>query len=165
MLYDVQIYEIVSSQRTYSHVIHNDTTMATQIVDVEWKQDLTFDAHQQGRTLKLMSAPHEDSEEQAVSPKLLLLTGLAGCTAMDVASILPKMRVPFSALRVFVEGELSDEHPKTYVKIHMVYEICCATDHADAVERAINLSKSTYCGVYAMLSKSSEISHEVRIVA
>jgi putative redox protein len=165
MLYDVQIYEIVSSQRTYSHVIHNDTAMATQIVDVEWKQDLTFDAHQQGRTLKLMSAPHEDPEEQAVSPKLLLLTGLAGCTAMDVASILPKMRVPFSALRVLVEGELSDEHPKTYVKIHMVYEICCDSNHADAVERAITLSKSTYCGVYAMLSKASDVSHEVRIVA
>jgi putative redox protein len=139
--------------------------MATQIVDVEWKQDLTFDAHQQGRTLKLMSAPHEDPEEQAVSPKLLLLTGLAGCTAMDVASILPKMRVPFSALRVFVEGELSDEHPKTYVKIHIVYEICCDSNHADAIERAITLSKSTYCGVYAMLSKASDVSHEVRIVA
>jgi putative redox protein len=165
MLYDVQIYEIVSSQRTYSHVIHNHTAMATQIVDVEWTHDLTFDAHQQGRTLKLMSSPHEDSEEKAVSPKLLLLTGLAGCTAMDVASLLPKMRVPFSLLRVFVEGQLSEEHPKTYVKIHMVYELCCDPDHADAVERAINLSKSTYCGVYAMLSKVSDISHEVRIVA
>lgn len=139
--------------------------MTTQIVDVEWKHDLTFNAHQQGRTIRLMSSPHEDTEHMAVSPKMLLLTGLAGCTGMDVASLLPKMRVPFSALRVVVEGRLSDEHPKTYIAIHIIYEVQCEERHKDAIERAIQLSKSTYCGVYAMLAKASTITHEVRIAA
>lgn len=139
--------------------------MATQIVDVEWKHDLTFDAHQQERTIRLMSSPHQDPEHSAVSPKMLLLTGLAGCTAMDVVSLLPKMRVPFTRLRVVVEGTLSDEHPKTYITMHIIYEVQCDEQHTDAIERAIQLSKSTYCGVYAMLAKASTITHEVRIAA
>ena len=137
--------------------------MATHIVDVEWKHDLTFDAHQQERTIRLMSSPHEDPDHRAVSPKMLLLTGLAGCTGMDVASLLPKMRVPFTGLRVAVEGTLSDDHPKTYVAMHIVYEVHCEERHKDAIERAVQLSKLTYCGVYAMLAKASTITHEVRI--
>lgn len=139
--------------------------MTAHIVDVEWKEDLTFEAHQQGRTLKIMSSPHEDPDQQAVSPKLLLLTGLAGCTAIDVASLLPKMRVPFSSLRVSVEGKLSEEHPKTYTSMHMVYHVGCSVEHLETVERAVELSVTKYCGVYAMLEKASQITHEVRIEA
>jgi putative redox protein len=139
--------------------------MTTQIVDAEWKHDLTFEAHQQDRTIRLMSSPHEDPEHLAVSPKMLLLTGLAGCTGMDVASLLPKMHVPFTQLRVAVEGTLSDEHPKTYVAMHITYEVWCEEQHLAAIERAVQLSMSTYCGVYAMLAKASTITHEVQIVA
>lgn len=139
--------------------------MATHIVDVEWTKDLTFEAHQQGRSIKLMASPHDDSEHRAISPKMLLLTGLAGCTAIDVASLLPKLRVGFTSLRVVVEGELSDEHPKTYINTHIIYEVGCDQQYLEQVERAVELSVSKYCGVYAMLSKASEITHQIRLVA
>lgn len=139
--------------------------MSAQIVDVEWRHDLTFDAHQQGRTFTIMSSPQDDPEQRAISPKQLLLTGLAGCTGLDLASLLPKMRVPFSALRVRVEATLSEEHPRTYTSIHMVYEVECSNEHRGSVDRAVELSITKYCGVHAMLEKASRITHEVRIVA
>ena len=49
--------------------------------------------------------------------------------------------------------------------MHIIYEVQCDEQHTDAIERAIQLSKSTYCGVYAMLAKASTITHEVRIAA
>jgi putative redox protein len=139
--------------------------MPNQVVDVVWRNDLTFDAHQQGRTLTMMSSPHEDPDGKAVSPKQLLLTGLAGCTGLDVASILPKMRVQFSSLRVVVEATLTEDHPRTYATMHMVYEVGCNEDDRESVERAVELSVTKYCGVHAMLEKASDITHEVRIVA
>jgi len=139
--------------------------MSAQIVDVEWKHDLTFDAHQQGRTFTIMSSPTDDPEQRAVSPKQLLLTGLAGCAGLDLASLLPKMRVPFSSLRVSIEATLSEEHPKIYVSMHIVYSVGCGLEHLESVERAVELSITKYCGVYAMLEKASQITHEVRIEA
>lgn len=139
--------------------------MPTQVVDVVWRNDLTFDAHQQGRTFTLMSSPHEDPSGTAVSPKQLLLTGLAGCTGLDVASLLPKMRVYFSSLKVVVEATLTEDHPRTYATMHMIYEIGCSEDDRESVERAVELSVTKYCGVHAMLEKASHITHEVRIVA
>lgn len=138
--------------------------MSTQIVDVVWRKDLTFDAHQQGRTFTIMSSPHEDPDGKAVSPKQLLLTGLAGCTGLDVASLLPKMRVPFSSLKVTIEASLTEDHPRTYATMHMVYEVGCSAEDLGSVERAVELSVTKYCGVHAMLEKASRITHEVRIV-
>jgi len=142
-----------------------ERVMTSQIVDVQWKDDLTFDAHQQGATFTIMSSPYDDPEHKAVSPKQLLLTSLAGCTAIDVASLLPKMRVPFRSLRVCVEGTLSEDHPKVYTTMHIVYEVSCAAEHIEAVGRAVELSVSKYCGVHAMLAKASVVTHEVQIVA
>ena len=73
--------------------------MATNIVDVEWKEGLTFDAHQQDRTYRIVSSTSDDDRGTGISPKQMLLTALAGCTGMDVASLLPKLRVPFTSMR------------------------------------------------------------------
>jgi putative redox protein len=84
---------------------------------------------------------------------------------MDVASLLPKMRVPFTTLRVRVDGELTDEQPRVYKNIHMIYEVGTSEDFRPQVERAIAKSTETYCGVHAMLSKGSTITHELVFVA
>jgi len=94
-------------------------------------------------------------------PKPLVLVALIGCTAMDVISLLKKMRVDFKNLKVSADGELTEEHPKYYHKIKLTYDVWGNDlDHAK-VEKAVNLSQERYCGVTAMLEKVAEIKHEI----
>ena len=97
------------------------------------------------------------------SPKELLLLSLAGCTASDVASILKKKRVNFNNFEVNVTAEVMEEHPKVFTKIDLEYVIHGTDVQPRDVERAIELSQSTYCSVTAMLKKAVEINHTYRI--
>jgi len=97
------------------------------------------------------------------SPKALLLTGLAGCTGIDVVMILEKMRVAFADLQIDVEAEQTDTHPKVFRDIHMNYIITTAEENRDKVKKAIDLSLDTYCGVAAMLKKNSDIHYTITI--
>lgn len=135
--------------------------MATNTVDVEWKQGLTFEAHQQDRTYTIVSSVPGDGQPEGISPKQMLLTALAGCTGMDVASLLPKLRVPFTSLQVRVTGELTSDHPKVYSTMHVVYEIGTTEEFRSQVEKAVDMSTTKYCGVSAMLGKASTITHEI----
>lgn len=95
----------------------------------------------------------------AVTPIELLILGLIGCTGVDVASILTKMKQPLEALTVTAETERAEEHPKVYTKIHLTYRVKGAVD-VKKLERAINLSETRYCSASAMLAKTAEITHE-----
>ena len=97
------------------------------------------------------------------SPKELLLLSLAGCTASDVASILTKKRVKFNNFEINVTAEVMEEHPKVFTKIDLEYVIHGTDVQPKDVERAIELSQSTYCAVTAMLKKAVEINHTYRI--
>ncbi len=134
--------------------------MSTNTVHVEWKHDLVFDAHQQDQVYTLVSST-QNGDLPGISPKQMLLSALAGCTAMDLASLLPKMRVPFASLVVRVTGELTEDHPKIYKTIHVVYEVASPEENREAIVRAVELSTTKYCGVSAMLAKASEITHEI----
>jgi putative redox protein len=94
-------------------------------------------------------------------PMELVLIGLCGCTATDVVSILRKKREPFAGVVVSAEAERASEPPAVYTKIHLVYEIGGNVSHA-AVEQAVRLSKEKYCSVSQMLSKTAEITFEIR---
>jgi putative redox protein len=137
--------------------------LATHTVAVDWKHDLAFDGHQNGLTIPLDGSIANGEERQGMSPKQLLLTALAGCTAMDVASLLPKMRVAFTAFRVEVEGDVGDEHPKTYGRIRIRYIVRAAEESRPTIEQAIRLSREKYCGVHAMLAATARITHELVI--
>lgn len=131
------------------------------LVSCKWNSILSFDANIDGHTVKLDATVDAGGQNTGVSPKKLLLAGLAGCTGMDVVSILNKMKQPVSLFSIDIEAELSDEHPRIYTSITVTYRFK-ESDNLDKtkVEKAINLSKETYCGVGAMLSKSSEIKYK-----
>jgi putative redox protein len=96
-------------------------------------------------------------------PKGLMLTSLAGCTAMDVISILRKMRVEPEAFSVETETELTDEHPKVFKRVKITYRLKGKDIPRDNVERAVELSQEKYCGVSAMLAKAVPIDFEIII--
>ncbi|MCP4536901.1 MAG: OsmC family protein [Chloroflexi bacterium] len=109
--------------------------------------------------------PGEEGTEAGPRPLELLLLGLAGCTTMDVVSILKKKRQPFTGLQVNVSAERAEEHPKVYTKIHLEFVVQGQEVKAQAVERAIELSQTTYCPAAAMLSKAVDITTSYKVEA
>lgn len=130
---------------------------------VEWRERMTFDVMTpSGHSLVLDSAP-PDGDDRGARPMELLLTALAGCTAMDVLSILKKKREPVEGLRVTIHSKRAQEHPKVYTDIHVMYHIR-GDVKATSVEHAIELSESKYCGVGAMLGKCATITSHYEII-
>ena len=108
--------------------------------------------------------PGEEGRETGPRPMELLLIGLAGCTAMDVVSILQKKRQPFTGLEVKVTAERAADHPKVYTQIHLEFIVKGKGVDPRAVERSIELSQTKYCSASAMLGKTAEITTSYRIV-
>ncbi len=99
-----------------------------------------------------------------IRPKELLLLSLAGCTASDVVSILQKKRVKLDDFEINISAKMTEEHPKVFTKIDLEYVFYGQDIKAKDVERAIELSQTTYCGATAMLKKAMEINHTYKIV-
>lgn len=109
------------------------------------------------------SIPEVGGQNLGPTPKQLVLVGLAGCTGMDVVSLLKKMQVPYESFRIELGAHSAEEHPRIYDKIHLSY---CFTgegleEYLPKIERAVTLSTEKYCGVHAMLAKAAEITHDI----
>ena len=100
------------------------------------------------------------NEKSANSPVELLLIGLCACTGSDVVSILRKKREPFTSVEVKAHAERSEEFPKIFTTIHVVYKVGGKVT-PKAVEDAVRLSEEKYCSVSAMLEKSAKIEFEI----
>jgi putative redox protein len=133
-------------------------------IDCHWKEGMAFEAEVNGFRITLDADPAVGGANAGPRPKPLTLVSLAGCTGMDIVSILAKMRVVPDHFNVAVEGELTEEHPKYYHSIHIIYEFRGKDLPLDKVEKAIELSQERYCGVSALLKKGATITHEVRIL-
>ena len=96
-------------------------------------------------------------------PHMLLLQAMAGCTAMDVISILRKKRQQVSGLNVIVQGRRAEQHPKVYTHINVLYRVRGNNVDPQAVERSIELSKTRYCPVIGMLGKVAEVTTRYEI--
>jgi putative redox protein len=138
-------------------------TAEKKIAKVVWRERLTFDAMaSNGHRLVIDSSKATGGDEQGPTPVELLLIALAGCTAMDVVSILQKKREPLEGLEVSVEGTRAPEHPKTYTEIQVVYRVRGRVK-AKSLAHAIELSEGKYCSVGAMLGKSAKITTRFEI--
>lgn len=130
--------------------------------EITWKDGMAFDIELEGRTIGVDAAEAFGGRGYGPKPKSLMLSALAGCTGMDVVSILRKMRMPFDGLHIKVDGDLTDEHPKVYHRIHLVYTFTGSELDPAKIERAVKLSQEQYCGVSAMLAKTAEITYEIK---
>ena len=105
-----------------------------------------------------MDADPPDGDGSAAGPKEALLAALAGCTAMDVASLLRKKRQVADTYEVGVSGETADTHPMVFTTITVEHRIGGPVE-AEALRRSIELSATRYCPVSAMLSAVATIEH------
>jgi len=128
---------------------------------IEWKEGLAFKADLDGHEFTIDGTAEAGGRDLGPRPKGLTLVSLAGCTGMDVISILGKMRVPVKTFRVETEALLADEHPKKFLEIKVVYTFAGAGIDPEALRKAIALSEEKYCGVRATLAPTVAIRHEI----
>jgi putative redox protein len=130
-------------------------------VTTEWLGDMKFDSLVNGHHIIVDALQEGGGSDSGPRPKTLLLTALAGCTAMDVVSILKKMQVEVDKFNVEVSADLTDEHPKHYTRMHLVYRFAGKDLPVDKLRKAIELSQEKYCGVSFMFKKAFEVSYEI----
>lgn len=134
------------------------------IVKTEWKGDIAFEAEINGHKV-MMDAPVEaGGTNLGPSPKKLMLAALSGCTGMDVVSILKKMRVDVEKCSVEVQGDVTDENPKQYFKMHVIYEFTGKNLPMEKLQKAVGMSEETYCGVGALYRKAIVVTSEIRVI-
>jgi putative redox protein len=130
-------------------------------VNGKWEGGMAFTAQINGHTILMDTGLDGDGQDSGPRPKALLLAGLLGCTAMDVISILKKMKDEPEIFRIETVGNLTTEHPKVYSEIQIRYIFGGKKPALEHIEKAVNLSMEKYCGVSAMLGKTAKITWEI----
>jgi len=132
---------------------------------VRWTENMQFlGISGSNHSLVMDTSAEHGGTDTGTTPMELVLIALAGCTGMDVVSLLRKMRANFTGLEIKVHGERSEEHPRVFTKIDLEYIICGQEVEEAAVKRAIELSQEKYCSVLAMIRSTCPINYSYRIV-
>lgn len=131
---------------------------------VIWMGGMEFNGlTETGFNIPLDARLEEGGQGKGMKPIELFAVGLAGCTSMDVISILSKKRQEVTAFEVSVHADRAAEHPKVFTQVEILYKITGKNIDPVAVERAIQLSTEKYCPAHAMLSKAVPITTRFEI--
>ena len=133
-------------------------------INARWKGNMSFEAEVGNHKIILDADESVGGQNLGVRPKPLMLVALAGCTGMDVVSILKKMKVNFDDLNIRVEGNLTDENPKHYNKMKVLYEFTGKDLPLEKIQKAVTLSEEKYCGVRATYMQAMDLSSEIIII-
>ncbi|MDD3721721.1 MAG: OsmC family protein [Lutibacter sp.] len=133
-------------------------------IEVSWKGEMLFESVAPEGNVMIDAEKEVGGQGKGLRPKAMMLTSLAGCSAMDVISLLKKMRAEVTDFKIEVEANLTDEHPKVYDKVKVIYKFYGKDFQKDKIEKAVNLSVDRYCGVFEMFRKFSDISHEIQYI-
>ncbi|MCK5811642.1 MAG: OsmC family protein [Clostridiales bacterium] len=128
-----------------------------------WKDGMAFESEISGHKVLVDASDTFGGQDKGPRPKPLLITALTGCTGMDVVSILKKMQVTVDSFDIKTEAEITEEHPKTYTKMHLIYEFTGKALDKNKIAKAVKLSQDKYCGVSALYEKALELSYEIKI--
>ena len=135
--------------------------MANNIVTTVWKENMVFESDNPSGETLFMDAPDEGIENKGLRPKALMLSSLAGCSGLDVVSLLKKMRAEVDDFKMVVHGELTEEHPRYYHKVVIAYHFYGNDLQEDKINKAVKLSVDQYCGVMEMFRQFAKVTTEV----
>jgi len=141
----------------------------TETINTKWLGKMAFEWEINGHHVTIDAKSESGGENKGPQPKAFMLAALGGCTAMDVTSMLEKMKINENILNfnVKVSGELTEEHPKHFSSMHVVYEFTPKEGKLlplEKIEKAIKMSEEKYCGVAAVYKKALTITSEIVIL-
>lgn len=129
----------------------------------EWKEGMAFETQLGDHKIRIDAPVEAGGANSGPGPKKLQLVALSGCTGMDIVSILKKMRVEIDGLKIEVQGELADEHPRHYTSMKVIYHFKGNNLPLDKLQKAVKMSEDTYCGVRALYAKAIDVVSEIRV--
>ena len=135
--------------------------MVTHSVSTSFNKNMSFTADINGHEVIMDTTADDGGDDSGPSPKKMMLASLAGCTGIDIVSILNKMKVMYSDFSIGVHAVLTNEHPKIYNYVKITYKIKLAEEDKPKMIKAVNLSIETYCGVFAMFKTFAKMDTEI----
>jgi putative redox protein len=136
--------------------------MATNTVSTTWKENMQFESDNPSDISLAMDAGEESGGDgKGYRPKALMLSSLAGCSGLDVVSLLKKMHAEVAEFRIDITAELTEDHPKYYNKVKVDYHFSDTELQPKKIQKAVNLSVTKYCGVMEMFRQFAEVEIEI----
>lgn len=114
-----------------------------------------------GHSLFIEAGPDHGGNGEGYRPKALMLSGLAGCSGLDVAALIKKMKLNVGAFNIEIEANLTEEHPKFYDKVAMHFHFHGESLDEKKLQKAVHLSVEKYCGVMAMFKEFADVKIEI----
>ena len=128
------------------------------IVSTKWLGNMKFESsNPSGHHLFIDAGEENGGHGEGYRPKALLLSGLAGCSGLDVAALIKKMKLDVASFNIEIEANLTEDHPKYYDKVAMHFHFHGANLDEKKLQRAVDLSVEKYCGVMEMFRQFSKL--------
>lgn len=130
----------------------------TNHITTKWLGGMAFESNNpSGHNLRIDAGPENGGEGSGLRPKALMLSGLAGCSGLDVASLIKKMKLEVDDFTIETIANLTDEHPKYYDSVVIEYHFYGSNLKEDKLQKAVDLSVEKYCGVMEMFRRFSQL--------
>ncbi|GAA4801509.1 OsmC family protein [Litoribaculum gwangyangense] len=127
-------------------------------ITTTWLGDMKFEStNPSGHNLFIEAGPDSGGKGEGYRPKALMLSSLAGCSGLDVAAIIEKMKLKLDTFKIEIEANLTEEHPKYYDKVSMHFHFYGNELNEKRLQKAVDLSVEKYCGVMEMFRQFSEM--------
>ncbi|MDG1397090.1 MAG: OsmC family protein [Polaribacter sp.] len=138
--------------------------MVKNVVSTKWTQKSQFETdNPSGNKFIMFDKSQDNGDVAGFAPKALMLSSLAGCSGLDVVSLLTKMQAEVEDFNIEVTAELTEEHPKFYNKVKVDYHFTDAELRPKKIQKAVNLSVTKYCGVMEMFRQFAEVEIEIHL--
>ena len=126
----------------------------TNHITTKWLGGMAFETNNtSGNSFKIEDADESDG----LRPKSLMLSALAGCSGLDVASLIKKMKLDVDTFQIDTIANLTDEHPKYYDAVIVEYHFYGSNLNEKKLQRAVDLSVEKYCGVFEMFRQFAKM--------
>ena len=132
--------------------------MSTHNITSTWKGKMQFEStNPSGETVLINAGEENGGEGAGLRPKAMMLSALAGCSGLDVASLIEKMKLEVEDFKIETSANLTEEHPKIYDQVTVEYHFYGANLNEAKLQRAVDLSVEKYCGVMEMFRKFATV--------
>lgn len=126
----------------------------TNHITTKWLGNMAFESNNpSGHQLQIDMAKEDGGDGSGLRPKALMLSSLAGCSGLDVASLMKKMKLEVDEFSIETIANLTDEHPKYYDQVTIEYHFHGSNLAEGKLQRAVDLSIEKYCGVMEMFRR------------